>query len=115
MISNRLKFLRSTHNIKQADLAKILSVSQSTISGWESERYEIDNFNLRKIAEYFNVSIDYLLCHTDNEQIQNDKLADLNKILDKDIVHFQKSILSAEDKSLLKQILQRIFHHTEAP
>lgn len=115
MISNRLKTLRSTHNIKQAELAKTLSVSQSTISGWESERYEIDNFNLRKIADYFNVSIDYLLCHTDNEQVPTDKLVDLSKILDKDIVHFQKSILSSADKSLLKQILQRIFQHADIP
>ena len=43
MIANRLKFLRTARKIKQSDLAKILSVSQSTVSGWESGRYEIDN------------------------------------------------------------------------
>lgn len=109
MVANRLKYLRSMHNIKQVDLAKILSVSQSTISGWESERYEIDNSNLCKIADYFHVSIDYLLCHTNNLPITQDSPKDLSNILEEDLVLFKKNKLSTADKMLIKQILNRIF------
>lgn len=83
MLANRLKTLRTARKIKQDDLAKILSVSQSTISGWESGRYEIDHYNLCKIADYFDVSIDYLLDHISSEQNSYDGSNDLNKILDK--------------------------------
>lgn len=109
MINNRLKVLRSRHNIKQDDLAKILSVSQSTISGWESGRYEIDNYNLCKIAEYFNVSIDYLLYNEGRIPSSIDNSIDLTKILDRDSIYFEDKLISASDKELLHQILQRFF------
>lgn len=58
---NKLKELRLSRNIKQADLAKILKVTQSTLSGWETERYDIGNDDLRKLADFFGVTTDYLL------------------------------------------------------
>lgn len=57
----RLKELRKEKKISQQQLADVLKVTQATISGWEAEKFEIDNASLNKIADYFNVSIDYLL------------------------------------------------------
>ena len=60
-IMNRIKVLRLERNIKQVDLAKAVSVSQAALSGYETGKYEPDFDTLKRIAEYFDVSIDYLL------------------------------------------------------
>ena len=61
MKSGLLKILRSNCNVSQKDFAKALGVSQQTIASWEVGRTEPSNDWLKSIADYFNVSIDYLL------------------------------------------------------
>lgn len=58
---NRIKELRSLHKVKQADLAKAVSVSQAALSGYETGKYEADVETYQKIANYFSVTLDYLL------------------------------------------------------
>lgn len=62
----RLKFLREQKNLTQQRLAIELDMSQNTISRYEKEQRQADYNALIKIADYFNVSIDYLLERTDN-------------------------------------------------
>lgn len=57
----RLKELRKHSGMNQQQLAKKLGVTQATLSGWENEKYEIDNNSLLKCAKIFDVSADYLL------------------------------------------------------
>lgn len=64
----RLKSLRIERNIDQKVLSLDLAVSQPTISDWENERKIPSVENLKKIAGYFNVSIDYLLGLTDQKE-----------------------------------------------
>ena len=71
---NRLKELRTKHRLKQSELADVLNVTQSTLSGWETGRYDIGNSDLNKIADYFDVSLDYLL---GREVVKNVPLIDL--------------------------------------
>ncbi len=61
MITDRLKSLRTTRKLSQKDFAKALDVSQQTVASWESGRTEPSNNALKKMADYFNVSTDYLL------------------------------------------------------
>lgn len=61
----RLSLLRRQMGLTQKDLSAILGIAQSTISGWENGKYEIDDFNKCKIADYFGVTVDYLLGRTD--------------------------------------------------
>jgi len=61
----RLKDLRAQRGMKQADLANLLRVRQTTISNWENEVTEIDKQSLFKLAEYFGVTTDYLLGKSD--------------------------------------------------
>lgn len=65
----RLKELRKEKNISQLKLALDLSMNQNTISRYETGEREADYKTLVKIADYFNVSIDYLLERTDNPKI----------------------------------------------
>lgn len=59
----RLRELRKRKNITQIKLAIDLGTNQNNISRYESGEREADYATLIKIADYFNVSIDYLLYH----------------------------------------------------
>lgn len=65
----RLKELRKTRNISQLKLALDLNMNQNSISRYENCEREADYETLIKFAEYFDVSLDYLLGRTDNPQI----------------------------------------------
>lgn len=62
----RLKELRKKRNISQLKLAMDLQLNQNAISRYETGVREADYSTLIKIADYFDVSIDYLLERTDN-------------------------------------------------
>lgn len=61
MFRFRLKQLRDEHNLSQYDLADELDIKQSTIAMWENGTNAPRQATLIKIAEYFDVSVDYLL------------------------------------------------------
>ena len=61
----RLRELRKERGISQLKLAMDLSVNQNTISRYENGTRQADYETLIKIADYFNVSIDYLLEKTE--------------------------------------------------
>lgn len=61
LFAERLKQLRTEKNLKQSELAQVLSVDQRTISNWESEKNEPPLETIIKIAKFFEVSTDFLL------------------------------------------------------
>lgn len=61
MIGSRLKSLRKEKKLTQAKLANILGVSQQSIAFYENDKREPEIKILKKIADYFDVSVDYLL------------------------------------------------------
>lgn len=64
----RLRELRQRKGLTQAELAKALSLGESTISFYEADRREPDYCTLKAIADFFRVSTDYLLGRTDDPQ-----------------------------------------------
>ena len=62
----RLKELRKRRGISQIKLAMDLNMGQNTISRYENELREADYDTLILFADYFNVSVDYLLGRTDD-------------------------------------------------
>ncbi len=62
----RLKELRKKRKISQLKLALDLNMNQNSISRYENGVREADYSTLIKFADYFDVSIDYLLERTDN-------------------------------------------------
>ena len=66
----RLKELRKAHGISQLKLAMDLGLSQNSISRYETGAHEADYNTLILLANYFDVSIDYLLEQTDNPKRQ---------------------------------------------
>lgn len=65
----RLKLLRQQKKISQLKLAMDLGMNQNSISRYENMEREADYATLILFADYFNVSIDYLLERTDNPKM----------------------------------------------
>ena len=65
----RLKELRVQRGVSQLKLAMDLHMNQNSISRYETGERQADYATLIKFADYFNVSIDYLLERTDNPEI----------------------------------------------
>ena len=65
----RLKELRDQRHISQVFLGLELGMSQNTISRYETGAREADYETLISFADYFNVSVDYLLGRTDNPEM----------------------------------------------
>lgn len=65
MFKDRLKELRYKKELSQRELASILNMSPSTIAMYETGQREPDAETLSKIADFFGVTIDYLLGRTE--------------------------------------------------
>lgn len=65
---DRLRDIREDNDLKQVDLAKLLNVTQQTYSRYEKGEISIDKESLKKLALFYNTSIDYLLCLTDERK-----------------------------------------------
>ena len=63
---NRIKELRKSFNLSQEKLAEEFEVERATISRWENDKTDPSNEDLLKLAQYFKVSVDYLLGRTTN-------------------------------------------------
>mgnify|MGYP000929801293 CR=1 FL=1 len=74
---DRIKLLASTHQLSLAELERKLDFSNGSLRKWDSSTPSGDK--IEKVADYFNVSTDYLLGRTDNPKIadeQNDPNVD---------------------------------------
>ncbi|WP_324825115.1 helix-turn-helix transcriptional regulator [Sinanaerobacter sp. ZZT-01] len=65
----RLIFLRKEHNLSQAQLGEIINLSKQGVNEIEKGRTTTRIDKLAIIADYFNVSTDYLLGRTDNPEV----------------------------------------------
>lgn len=64
-----LRAIREDRDIKQRQIAEILNVSQNTYSQYETGVISLTAEILIKLAEYYDVSVDYLLDRTDNPSV----------------------------------------------
>ena len=74
LFGNRLKELRISKNLSQEELSNILNVRKSSISNWETGKATPTFDMLTKIAQYFGVTIDYLLNFTQEDMDNMEKL-----------------------------------------
>jgi transcriptional regulator with XRE-family HTH domain len=85
-IGKRLKELRKEHKLSRENLSQKLDISYSSMSKYETDERTPPPDILGKIADFFNVSTDYLLCRTNDRRFAkgtshfSDRLKDLRKI-----------------------------------
>lgn len=102
MFGEKLKKLRTDNRMTQQELAKILKISSSTIGMYEQNRRSPDIETLKKIAQYFNVSIDYLVdnSNTQNSYDSKDKISEsVND--DPELSEFWNELKDREELKLL--------------
>jgi transcriptional regulator with XRE-family HTH domain len=99
--------LRKDKNLSQSDLAKIFSVNQNTISRWEKGERSPDPDQLKTIAQYFGVSVDYLI---GNEEPKKKIPKDLKKLLDEEEITLNGRMVSPEDKEKMLRIIEALYY-----
>lgn len=65
----RIRDLREDRDLIQTDMGKVLSCSQRVYSNYERGDIDIPTTTLIKIADFHNVSVDFLLGRTDNPKL----------------------------------------------
>lgn len=90
---HRLRELRKEKKLTQEELGSKINVTKVSVSGYENGNRNPDTETLQKLADYFNVSTDYLLGRTDNpydretthtirkEDLSSDSLSEINKLV----------------------------------
>ena len=64
-----LQKLRKEKKITQEEMSNILNVSRATYNGYELEKYEPNIDTLCKLADFYNVSLDYLIGRNRNDDL----------------------------------------------
>jgi len=105
VLGNRIADLRKSNNLSQIEFAKILNISNTTLSQYESgKRIPSDDVKLQ-IADYFNVSLDYLFGRT--------KVMDTVESILKNKAASTKSNISCEDENTPPQIAEEVKKYRE--
>lgn len=82
----RLRELRKNANLTMKEFGKIFNLTESTISLYETGKHEPEYNTLKKFANYFNVTTDYLLGAEINEKTAEDKTTTEKKQLFNNLV-----------------------------
>ena len=69
---NRIRILREGRKLRQDDISKLLGINVPSVSKYESGDTDIPQSKLEILANFFEVSIDYLVCHNSKKSIKED-------------------------------------------
>ncbi|HEM9612232.1 TPA: helix-turn-helix domain-containing protein [Streptococcus agalactiae] len=105
MFPERLKELRKKSNLTQKDMAEYFGTSQPSYQAWESGKRNPNSESLDKIANFFNVSTDYLLGNTNIKNTNMIDEAKLDKAIN-DSLGFNGKPATLEEKENMKEVLR---------
>ncbi|MFR5264566.1 helix-turn-helix domain-containing protein [Clostridium sp.] len=97
LFGTRLKELREDREIMSKDFAKIMNVEPSTVTNWEKGNRFPKEDVIIKLADYFNVSVDYLFGRTDDPNTEVVNITYGDKPLTFKLAKGTKKELSQED------------------
>lgn len=113
----RLRILRFQHKLSQNDLANEFKISSATLSQYENGKRLPDLDTLIKFANFFNVSLDYLVCRTDydykfdiNEICESKLNKDITQILGYKNIEliYKLQKLESNERTLIQNVLEFI-------
>lgn len=73
MVYSRIRELREDHDLRQVDVAKMLNMSQTGYSKYETGENDIPTSVLIALADFYHVTTDYLLGRTNNPNPYSDR------------------------------------------
>ena len=121
--SKRLKELRLANAETQKDLANAIEVGRTTISEYESGKIVPKQEGLLKIANHFNVSVDYLTGVSNNPATRKQNVSDLDALLN--TIHhilldeydtpvtYEGEQLSSSQKIIVDQLIEQLRDNIE--
>lgn len=96
VFAERLKELRTEAYLTQVELAKQLGIGQSSYADWERGKKNPTQENLMKIAQFFDVSLDYLVGNIDEKEDGLDNIELLFRMNSKGLTEEEKEIFKKE-------------------
>lgn len=109
IIYNRIKELANEKQLSLAQIERDLDFSNGVISTWRKSNASQDK--ILKVANYFNVSTDYLLGRTDNRNVDKTSV-DIEDALNS-AMSFDGKPLSEHDKNIMRDLLKAYLNNKD--
>lgn len=109
--SEVIRRLRMRNNLSSKELSKILNISESSVSLYESGKRKPSLSLIIKIADYFSVSTDYLLGLSDKENRNNMAERDFSMLLENIVYFLEKSDYIVYDGKIVSRTLTLILRN----
>lgn len=109
--SEVIRNLRIKNNLSSKELSKILNISESSVSLYESGKRKPSLGLIIKIADYFSVSTDYLLGITQKENENNIAEKDFSMLLENIVYFLEKSDYILYDGKIVSKTLTLILRN----
>ena len=106
MIIERLKKLRKEGKLTQKDIATFLNISQPAYQQFESGKKKMNLETMEKLADFFNVSTDYLLGKTDFPDL--DLEVDIDNAIDNSVA-YDGTPITDNYREIIKNFLKDYF------
>lgn len=106
MIIERLKKLRKEGKLTQKDIATFLNISQPAYQQFESGKKKMNLETMEKLADFFNVSTDYLLGKTDIPDL--DLEVNIDTAIDNSVA-YDGTPITDNDREIIKDFLKEYF------
>lgn len=107
-MGQRIRSLRKSKKLTQAQLAKIAGVSSPAVTEWEKDGYAPKSESLEAMANYFGVTTSYLIRGTSESENQTSQQSGF-KLLDLEAFKRQYNIPDSEDAVLFSKIKEKPF------
>lgn len=99
-IGERIAQLRKSRSMSQFQLAKMLNIATSTLGMYETNKRKPNMEMLEKLADFFGVSVDFLLGRPEKDDLKTADLAD-----DDTIFTYKGQPLSDDDKEIIRRLM----------
>ena len=89
-IRNRIRDLREDLDLRQIDVAQATGIDQKTLSNYETGKTNPDSHSIIKLADFFQVTTDYLLGVSNSDKKTNKDIAEKLDEIEKEINHIKR-------------------------
>ncbi len=114
MLGDKIKNLRKNKNLTQIQLSEKIGIAQSTLGMIESNKRPAGRKTLIKLAEFFGVTVDYLLSENDDkEAILKEEKSYKEKEIETIAAHLEDKNLTPKKVKLLKDYIDALFDDDE--
>lgn len=106
----RLKKMRKERGLTQGKLAQQIGIARTTYANYEQGLRDVDNKTLNKLADFFDVSTDYLLGRDIPQWATRKDILDLEDVLHTNVhMAYGGEDLTEEDKKRVEEVLKLVF------